>query len=44
MRGMVGKVFLAGIPEGKDAAACILACRGPGLRTGPGRAAGIYGC
>ena len=43
MRRIVGKIFLAGIPESKDAVAYILACRRLGLKIEPERAARIYG-
>ena len=43
MRRIIGKIFLAGIPESKDAVAYILACRRLGLKIEPERAARIYG-
>lgn len=43
MRKVVGKVFLAGVPESKDAVAYVLACEKLGLHADPVRAAKMYG-
>ncbi|RLE88562.1 MAG: hypothetical protein DRJ67_01655, partial [Thermoprotei archaeon] len=43
MRRIIGKIFLAGIPESKDAVAYILACRRLGLEADVEKAARIYG-